>query len=138
MPSARTIAKLLGIATAATAGVLAVQEAKKRLDAQQDPGQPITSSNRNARIAAMAGLGAKTGGKYALHKARRVFASAERQQDLDAAFELQTAESIAEALGNMKGAMMKLGQMASYLDQGLPEPVREALAELQQNAPPMS
>jgi predicted unusual protein kinase regulating ubiquinone biosynthesis (AarF/ABC1/UbiB family) len=138
MPSARTIAKLLGIATAATAGVLAVQEAKKRLDAQTDPGQPITSSNRNARSAAMAGLGAKTGGKYALHKARRAFASAGRQQELDAAFELQTAESIAEALGNMKGAMMKLGQMASYLDQGLPEPVREALAELQQNAPPMS
>jgi predicted unusual protein kinase regulating ubiquinone biosynthesis (AarF/ABC1/UbiB family) len=38
----------------------------------------------------------------------------------------------------MKGAMMKLGQMASYLDQGLPEPVRQALAELQANAPPMS
>ena len=34
--------------------------------------------------------------------------------------------------------MMKLGQMASYLDEGLPEPVREALAELQQDAPPMS
>ena len=33
---------------------------------------------------------------------------------------------------------MKLGQMASYLDQGLPEPVRQALAELQHNAPPMS
>ena len=29
-----------------------------------------------------------------------------------------------QALGNMKGAMMKLGQMASYLDQGMPEPVR--------------
>ena len=86
----------------------------------------------------MAGLGAKAGGQYALHRARKVFASAERHAELDAAFELQTAESIAEALGNMKGAMMKLGQMASYLDQGMPEPVREALAELQANAPPMS
>src|SRR3546814_11761158 len=38
----------------------------------------------------------------------------------------------------MKGAMMKLGQMASYLDQGMPDHVREALAELQSNAPPMS
>ena len=28
----------------------------------------------------------------------------------------------------MKGALMKLGQMASYLDEGLPEPVRDALA----------
>ena len=33
---------------------------------------------------------------------------------------------------------MKVGQMASYLDDGLPEPVRLALAELQANAPPMS
>ena len=33
---------------------------------------------------------------------------------------------------------MKLGQMASYLDQGLPEPIREALAQLQAGAPPMS
>ena len=138
MPSARTIAKVLGIATAATAGALAVMEAKRRLDAQQEAGQPVAGSTRNARSAAMAGLGARTGGQYALHRARRVFASVERQRELDAAFELQTAESIAEALGNMKGALMKLGQMASYLDQGLPEPVREALTELQMNAPPMS
>ena len=33
---------------------------------------------------------------------------------------------------------MKLGQMASYLDQGLPEPVRQSLAQLQSNAPPMA
>ncbi len=33
---------------------------------------------------------------------------------------------------------MKLGQMASYVDDGLPEPMRAALAELQSNAPPMS
>ena len=38
----------------------------------------------------------------------------------------------------MKGAVMKLGQMASYLDGGLPEPVREALAQMQCDAPPMS
>src|SRR3546814_5277194 len=86
----------------------------------------------------MAGVGAKAGGQWALHRARRAFASAERQQHLDHQFELKTAESITEALGNMKGAMMKLGQMASYLDQGMPDHVREALAELQSNAPPMS
>ena len=33
---------------------------------------------------------------------------------------------------------MKLGQMASYLDDGLPEPMRDALAALQQDAPPMA
>jgi predicted unusual protein kinase regulating ubiquinone biosynthesis (AarF/ABC1/UbiB family) len=137
MPSAKTVAKVLGLIGIATAGVLAVQEAKKRADAVAAAG-PISSSNRNARSAAMASLSARAGSQYALHRARKVFASADRHAELDAAFELQTAESIAEALGNMKGAMMKLGQMASYLDQGMPEPVREALAELQANAPPMS
>jgi len=38
----------------------------------------------------------------------------------------------------MKGALMKLGQMASYLDDGLPEPLRVALAQLQSSAPAMS
>ena len=45
--------------------------------------------------------------------------------------QLRSAEQVAERLGNMKGALMKLGQMASYLDDGLPEPVRQALAALQ-------
>lgn len=38
----------------------------------------------------------------------------------------------------MKGALMKVGQMASYLDQGMPENVRHSLAQLLQDAPPMS
>ncbi len=99
---------------------------------------PVGTSTRAQRSAAMAGIGAKAGGDYALHRARRAFASAERQVFLDHQFELKTAEAITEALGNMKGAMMKLGQMASYLDQGMPDHVRAALAELQSNAPPMS
>jgi predicted unusual protein kinase regulating ubiquinone biosynthesis (AarF/ABC1/UbiB family) len=73
-----------------------------------------------------------------LHRARRVFASAERREALDAAHELRTAEQVADALGDMKGALMKVGQMASYLDTGFPEPLRVALAQLQQDAPPMS
>jgi predicted unusual protein kinase regulating ubiquinone biosynthesis (AarF/ABC1/UbiB family) len=137
MPKARTVAKVLGLVTAATAGAIAVQEARKRM-AATEPGRPLDATTRSARTAAVAGMGARAGSTYALHRARRAFASAERQKELDARFELKTAESIADALGNMKGAMMKLGQMASYLDQGMPEPVREALAELQANAPPMS
>ena len=92
-------------------------------------------ARRNLRLAA---LGARTGGSYAGHRARRLFADAERRRQLDTAFELKTAEQVTEALGHMKGALMKLGQMASYLDQGLPEHVRTALADLQHNAPPMS
>lgn len=86
----------------------------------------------------MARLGARVGGTYASTAARKVFASTERRVELDRARELTTANQVAEELGHMKGALMKLGQMASYLDDGLPEPLRIALSQLQSNAPPMS
>ncbi len=93
---------------------------------------------RVARTARLAGAGTRAGGGYAVHRARRVFAAAERRDVLDADFQLRTAEQVVETLGHMKGAVMKLGQMASYLDQGLPEHVRDAFAQLQQDAPPMT
>jgi predicted unusual protein kinase regulating ubiquinone biosynthesis (AarF/ABC1/UbiB family) len=95
-------------------------------------------STRSARTAAVARFGVRTGGAFAAHKARTVFASAARRQELQDAFAMRTAEQVAEELGHMKGAMMKLGQMASYLDQGLASPVRTALADLRHDAPPMS
>jgi predicted unusual protein kinase regulating ubiquinone biosynthesis (AarF/ABC1/UbiB family) len=54
------------------------------------------------------------------------------------AVEVRTAQQVAESLGDMKGALMKLGQIASFLDEGLPEPWRAALATLQSDAPPMA
>ena len=93
---------------------------------------------RTRRTAQLAAVGTKAGTAYALHRARRVFADAGQRDELDARFQLKTAEQVAETLGQMKGALMKLGQMASYLDQGLPEPVRDALAQLQQDAPSMT
>jgi len=99
---------------------------------------PVAVTSRARRSAALAGTATRAGGYWALDRAQRVFADAERREELDAALQLRTAEQVAETLGNLKGAMMKLGQMASFLDQGLPEPVREALAQLQADAPPMS
>jgi predicted unusual protein kinase regulating ubiquinone biosynthesis (AarF/ABC1/UbiB family) len=90
------------------------------------------------RSAQIARLGTRAGATYAFHRARRRVAPPERRAELDAELQLRTAEQVADALGHMKGALMKIGQMASYLDQGLAEPVREQLAQLQANAPPMS
>jgi predicted unusual protein kinase regulating ubiquinone biosynthesis (AarF/ABC1/UbiB family) len=104
-----------------------------------DPGRtPVRGTTRARRRLELARVGGRAGAEFALHRARRTFASAARQADLDRRFELRTAEQVADVLGNMKGAFMKLGQMASYLDVGLPDHVREALAGLQQDAPPMS
>lgn len=104
----------------------------------QHHGGAVHLTRRRHRTAEMARVGGRVGRRYAAHRARKVFASAERRDELDRAFEMQTAADVTAALGNMKGALMKLGQMASYLDDGLPESMREALATLQSDAPPMS
>jgi predicted unusual protein kinase regulating ubiquinone biosynthesis (AarF/ABC1/UbiB family) len=98
----------------------------------------IVIRSRTARNAQVAKLGATVGANYASTAARKLFASTERKEELDRAREMRTAEAVVERLGQMKGALMKIGQMASYLDEGLPEPMRLALAQLQSNAPPMS
>src|SRR5690606_21600373 len=99
---------------------------------------PIQATSRSRRNLVLAGAASKAGSSWATDRARRVFADADRRAELDTERQIRTAEQVAETLGNLKGALMKLGQMASYLDQGLPEPVREALAQLQQDAPPMA
>ena len=93
---------------------------------------------RLGRTATMAGLGVRSGGRWTMSRAKRVFAGAGRVEALDAERELRIAADVVEVLGNMKGALMKLGQMASYLDVGLPEATRTSLAQLRTNAPPMS
>jgi len=90
---------------------------------------------RNSQLARM---GARVGTTYASAAARKTFASAERREELDRHRELRSSQQVAEELGHMKGALMKLGQMASYLDDGLPEPLRMALSQLQSDAPAMS
>ena len=98
----------------------------------------MSQTSRSARNLQLARIGFGVGSTYASASARKLFASAERRVEIDAERQLRTAEQVAERLGQLKGALMKVGQMASYLDDGLPEPVRQALAELQANAPPMS
>ena len=100
--------------------------------------EPLRSTTRVARSAEVARLGLRVGGTVASNRARRVFASAERKEVLDAKMELRTANDVAATLGNMKGALMKLGQIASFVDDGVPEPMRQALEQLQADAPPMS
>jgi predicted unusual protein kinase regulating ubiquinone biosynthesis (AarF/ABC1/UbiB family) len=122
-------------ALAVTAAAVARLVARRRRSPAAGPVQGTGFVSRNLRLAR---LGAKTTGGYAAHRARRVFASAERREELDREHEIRSAEQVAAELGNMKGALMKLGQMVSYLDEGLPENVRAALAQLQHDAPPMS
>lgn len=101
-------------------------------------GGPISTSRLARRNLAVAGMGARTGTRFAMTQARKTFADAERRDELDREFQLATAADVTAALGDMKGAMMKIGQMASYIDTGLPDNVRQTLAQLQNDAPPMT
>ena len=105
---------------------------------RQGQDEIVGSMGSVGRNAAVAKVGAKTSGRWAVTQARKTFATAERKVELDAEFELKTTEEVVASLGNLKGAMMKVGQMASYLDLGLPENARQTLAQLQTDAPPMS
>lgn len=51
---------------------------------------------------------------------------------------LRTAEDVTRTMGEMKGAVMKVGQVLSLMSGVLPEEMASQLATLQSNAPPMS
>jgi predicted unusual protein kinase regulating ubiquinone biosynthesis (AarF/ABC1/UbiB family) len=95
-------------------------------------------ASRATRTGELAKVGAKAGATYVAHRAQSAMASDERKVELQAAYELKSAEQVAETLGNMKGVLMKLGQMASFVNEGFPEDLRAQLAVLQADAPPMS
>jgi predicted unusual protein kinase regulating ubiquinone biosynthesis (AarF/ABC1/UbiB family) len=130
---------LVATVAAGVAGAIAAGALMRRRNRQHGVASgPVRATSRAARSAELALLGSRVGTAAASNRARRIFASAARKEELDAQLELRTAEQVAATLGNMKGVLMKIGQLASFVDDGMPEPVREALAELQQDAPPMS
>ena len=71
-----------------------------------------------------------------IRTARRQQPAPRREERTELA--LQTAEDVATTLGAMEGVLMKIGQMASYVDDGLSPAVRRTLAGLQDSVPPMS
>ncbi len=94
--------------------------------------------SRLGRSAALARLALRIGGHYLARSPRLIFASVDTRNELRHELALRTADDVAEELGSMKGALMKLGQMASYIDEDMPQSFRAAMARLQHNAPPMS
>jgi hypothetical protein len=83
-------------------------------------------------------LAARGGVRYASNAPRLFAAAGENRQQLRNDLALQTAEGVATTLCAMKGVLMKLGQMASYVDDGLSPAVRRTLSRLQDSVPPMS
>src|SRR5438132_3287191 len=97
-------------------------------------------TSRVRRTATVASLAATEAMKQFGTRAANVARSEQASDEAMARRQLETAEQIVAALGTMKGAAMKLGQVLSFLDVGLvPEEYREEfqhkLAALRDAAP---
>src|SRR5215471_8923071 len=95
----------------------------------RDPDGP--PSSRFARLRKLAGLGAQLGTEALTRGVKRLAGSD------PTSFSRGAAEKLVETLGDLKGAAMKLGQVASMDPDLFPPEVRAVLARLQNEAPPM-
>jgi predicted unusual protein kinase regulating ubiquinone biosynthesis (AarF/ABC1/UbiB family) len=93
---------------------------------------------RISRTARMWKLTARNATRYATTTVRKVATPAERRAELDEQFAIRTAEDVARELGDMKGVLMKVGQLVSFIAEGLPDEAQAALASLQADAEPMA
>jgi predicted unusual protein kinase regulating ubiquinone biosynthesis (AarF/ABC1/UbiB family) len=98
---------------------------------------PTGRVRRAAKVGRLAG--GQTARGYAT-KAANLTRSAEGRRSAAERRQLQAAEQIFEVLGQMKGAAMKVGQVASFVDTGafppeFQERVQAKLAELREAAP---
>jgi predicted unusual protein kinase regulating ubiquinone biosynthesis (AarF/ABC1/UbiB family) len=94
---------------------------------------------RSAKLGSVVGV---QGARYAGTKASNVARSEEGGKEKLEQRHMETALKMVGALGQMKGAAMKLGQFASFIDtEFIPEEYREIyqeqLAKLRTSAPPM-
>ncbi len=90
-----------------------------------------------SRFFQLSRLSTAVSASYAVSKVKRLFQGAEAAAaSLDAAH-LKNAARIAETLGELKGAVMKLGQIISIQEEMVPKEFRTLLGKLQAQAPPM-
>lgn len=100
----------------------------------------LTRWRRTARVWR---LTARNAGRFVVHRVRRIGNplsgdQASRREALDQQFAIRTSEDVARELGNMKGALMKFGQLLSFIMEALPDEAQKALATLQSDAKPMA
>ncbi len=120
-------------AMAALAAGLATAATKAR---QAAADSPLTS--RFSRTARIWKLSARNSARFAGTKLRGAMSPAERRAELDQQFAIRTAADVAKELGEMKGVLMKAGQLVSFIFETLPEEAQAALATLQADASPMA
>jgi predicted unusual protein kinase regulating ubiquinone biosynthesis (AarF/ABC1/UbiB family) len=101
-----------------------------------DDGQRPVS--RRQRFMKLAGMTASVAGNYAKGQIKGVFQDTETRAQERARTDARSGELIAKTLGELKGAAMKVGQLASVARDILPPDLMSSLSSLQRDAPPMA
>src|SRR5438132_12976128 len=96
------------------------------------------ATDPDVRRAHLARMGTAVGARAATTKLRTIGRSHEKKKEIRDEAAMRSAADVLAVMGNMKGAVMKLAQMASFAFDGLPEGVEQQLAQLQTAAPPMA
>ena len=139
--SRRALAAMAGLAAVAGGAALTVGVVRRRLAGGSGGSSPRASTVGRLRFErglATAQLAVRGGMRYAGSAPRLFAAAGEQRQQLRNDLAMRTADDVLATLGTMKGVMVKLGQMASYVDDGLAPSVRRTLSRLQDSVPPMS
>ena len=108
-------------------------------DADQPPAIDGIAAGRLRRTAPLIGLSARTAGEAVIAGLRGKLTGADSSE-----FHVRTAERYAELLGRSKGALMKAGQMLSFVSASPAVPAefqatyQAALTRLRSEAPPMA
>jgi predicted unusual protein kinase regulating ubiquinone biosynthesis (AarF/ABC1/UbiB family) len=107
---------------------------------ERDKPKPTLPTGWAARGARLAGQTGKSAARFLGTRARS-FAAPDRADEFLGGFHQQTAQQLVGMLGEMKGAAMKVGQLASFYEFSVPgdytDTYRDALTMLQNSAPPM-
>jgi len=93
---------------------------------------------RFSRFLKLSGLTTKVGASYLGQKIKGAFVSEETKQASLLRANVRNADRIVKTLGELKGTVMKLGQMMSLQADVLPREMTEILAKLQKEAPPVA
>jgi len=101
------------------------------------PSEKKYLTSRTSRLWKLGSLTAKVSSSYGFQLVKEAFQSLDRAAQSRSQAHIRNAQRIVETLGQLKGAVMKVGQYVSIQADLLPREFSEVLASLQKAAPPV-
>lgn len=95
------------------------------------------TTTQTGRLLRLTGMTTSIASRVATHSVKRLFQSEEAQSRDREKLMRHIGREVASTLGEMKGAVMKVGQIASQMQDLLPDEIAEALSVLQKASAPM-